>query len=433
MPCYFFMNKFKLCIIFWLGILIGAFGLQLHNKLDEISQPIIHAGKFDLNQLIASITSTINPKKLNLTDTKYERFDKVYDILQNNYYEQDKLNSGAMIEKAVKAFVDAIDDPYTVYMDSAQNSGFQTELKGESDFEGIGAVVTKKDYYVMIEEVLKASPAYNAGLMNLDRIVMIGTWSTKDLDINEAVSRIRWPKGTKVKLTIERIKKDETKEVFEKEVTRDRLLVPSVTSKILNEKTNTPLGYINISIIGEETEKLLKKNLEDLKKSEKTIKGIILDLRGNGGWLLPIAVEIASHFIPEGKLVVTAKYKTYNDEVYTSKGYEGFQWIPMVVLVDWMTASAGEIIAIALKEQIWAKIIGTQSFGKGSIQTMDQFTDNASLKYTIGKRYTPADKNVDKIWITPDVKSEFDTDGFIKDRTDNQLETAKEELTKMIQ
>jgi carboxyl-terminal processing protease len=137
-----------------------------------------------------------------------------------------------MIQTAVKAFVDAIDDPYTVYMDSAQNSGFQEELKGETDLEGIGAVVTKKDYYIMIEEVIKSSPAYNAGLMVLDRIIYINTGSTKDLTVDQAVAKIRGPKGTKVKLSIERIKKDGEKELVQKEVTRDRLIIPSVTSKV---------------------------------------------------------------------------------------------------------------------------------------------------------------------------------------------------------
>jgi carboxyl-terminal processing protease len=113
--------------------------------------------------------------------------------------------------------------------------------------------------------------------------------------------------------------------------------------------------------------------------------------------LLPIAVEIASHFVPKDKKIVTAKYKTYEDELYTSKGYEDFQDIPVVVLIDGFTASAGEIIALALQEQIGAVLIGTQSFGKGSIQTMDDFKDDASLKYTIGKRYSPNDENVDKI------------------------------------
>ncbi|MBU0626726.1 hypothetical protein KKG31_06660 [Patescibacteria group bacterium] len=113
--------------------------------------------------------------------------------------------------------------------------------------------------------------------------------------------------------------------------------------------------------------------------------------------MLPIAVEIASHFVPEDEIIVTAKYKTYEDEVYKSKGYKDLQGMPIVILIDGLTASAGEIIALALQEQIRAIIVGTQSFGKGSIQTMDEFKDNASLKYTIGKRYSPNDENVDKI------------------------------------
>jgi carboxyl-terminal processing protease len=178
-----------------------------------------------------------------------------------------------MIQKAVKAFVDAIDDPYTVYMDSEQNSGFQEEIKGEANLEGIGAVVTKKDYYVMIEEVIKSSPAYNAGLMALDRIIYINTGSTKDLTVDEAVAQIRGPKGTKVKLTIERVKKSGEKELLEKEVTRDKLVIPSVNTKIftgakkdLGAAHLRNIGYINISIIGEETENILKKEIKSLKE-----------------------------------------------------------------------------------------------------------------------------------------------------------------------
>jgi len=443
------MHKFKLLIIFWLWILLGVFWLQLGNRISQVSQPIMHSGKFDLNSLISSISSTIDAKKLNLTPTlrdKYERFETVYEILQESYYDQEKLDSGVMIQKAVKAFVDAIDDPYTVYMDSEQNSGFQEELKGESDFEGIGAVVTKKDYYIMIEEVIKSSPAYNAGLMALDRNIFIDTGSTKDLTVNQAVAQIRGPKWTKVTLTIERAKKSGEKELLEKEVTRDKLLIPSVTTKIFTlplshfKKGGSPngqgdlganIGYINISIIGEETENILKKEIANLKK--QYVKWIILDLRGNGWGLLPIAVEICSHFVPEDEVIVTAKYKSFDDEIYTSKGYGNFEWLPVIVLIDGLTASAGEIIALALQEDVGAKLVGVQSFGKWSIQTMDEFTDNASLKYTIGKRYAPKGKNIDKVWVTPDITVEFNADQFTKDRTDNQLEAAKTEINKMTQ
>lgn len=363
-------------------------------------------------------------------DKKYERFDSIYNVLQNSYYNIDKLNTGKMLDNALKAYVDAIDDPYTIYMDSEQNSGFQEELKWSSDFEGIWAVISKKDYYIQIDEIIKWSPAFIAGLRMLDRIVMINTWSTKSLDVNEAVGQIRWPKWTIVNLTIERITKDWGKEIIEKDITRDKLIIPSVNGKIITWSNGLSIGYINISIIWEETENLLKKTLSEVK--DQSISGIILDLRGNWWGLLPVAVQIASHFIPKGELVVSTKYTTFEDEKLFSEGYADYQNLPMVVLVDGLTASAWEIIALALKEDIWAQLVGTQTFGKWSIQTIDEFADGASLKYTVGKRYTPNGENIDITWAAPDVMISFDSDQYINSGIDTQLEKGKEVLANMI-
>ena len=419
-------KKLKFLIVFVLGILLGWLVFLIGAQYRSLHQPFIQAGKINIQWLIQSIGQAVNPGSASINGW-YQRFDTIYQILKESYYDQDKLNTGVMLESAVKAFVDGMWDPYTVYMDSKENSWFHQELKGETDFEWIGAVVSKKEYYVMIEEVLKWSPAYLAGLLPLDRIVMIGSWATKDLDVNQAVEKIRWPKGTTVKLTIERVKKDGSKTIVEKTVTRDKLSVPSVTSQIFTGQKK--IGYINISIIGEETENLMKTTVTEMKKAK--VQWIILDLRGNGGGLLPIANEIVSHFLPKNKLVTTAKYKIFQDEEYLSRWYNDLTGLPVIVLVDGMTASAGEIIAMALQEQMWAKLVGTQTFGKWSIQTMDEFTDGASLKYTIGRRYSPTGKNIDKIWVTPDVLIEFDVDLYTKDRTDNQLEKAKELILTM--
>lgn len=419
-------KKLKFLIVFVLGILLGWLVFLIGAQYRSLHQPFIQAGKINIQWLIQSIGQAVNPGSASINGW-YQRFDAIYQILKESYYDQDKLNTGVMLESAVKAFVDGMWDPYTVYMDSKENSWFHQELKGETDFEWIGAVVSKKEYYVMIEEVLKWSPAYLAGLLPLDRIVMIGSWATKDLDVNQAVEKIRWPKGTTVKLTIERVKKDGSKTIVEKTVTRDKLSVPSVTSQIFTGTKK--IGYINISIIGEETENLMKTAVAEMKKAK--VQWIILDLRGNGGGLLPIANEIVSHFLPKNKLVTTAKYKIFQDEEYLSRWYNDLTGLPVIVLVDGMTASAGEIIAMALQEQMWAKLVGTQTFGKWSIQTMDEFTDGASLKYTIGRRYSPTGKNIDKIWVTPDVLIEFDVDLYTKDRTDNQLEKAKELILTM--
>ncbi|MFA6255769.1 MAG: S41 family peptidase [Candidatus Absconditabacterales bacterium] len=424
------MKKSKLLILFILGTLFGGLVWQIGHEWNILHQPIIQEGRLNLDGLVASIKNVVNAKDLGLEGKTYERFDTVNSILQSSYYNIEKLNTGKMLSNALKAYVDAIDDPYTIYMDSQQNSGFQEELKGSSDFEGIGAVISKKDYYIQIDEVIKGSPAFTAGLRMLDRIVMINTGATKNIDVNQAISQIRGPKGTKVKLTIERIAKDGNKEVIEKEITRDKLTIPSVNGKIMTGANGQILGYINISIIGEETENLLKKTLSELKTQK--VQGIILDLRGNVGGHLTVAVQIASHFIPKGKLVVSAKYTTFEDEKLLSEGYVDYQNLPMVVLVDGLTASAGEIIALALQEQIGAQLVGTQTFGKGSIQTMDEFDDGASLKYTVGKRYTPNGENIDITGATPDVVVEFDADKYVKDAIDTQLEKAKEVITKMI-
>ncbi|MFA7298369.1 MAG: S41 family peptidase [Candidatus Absconditabacterales bacterium] len=424
------MKKNKLIILFILGSLFGGFVWQIGHEWNILHQPLIQEGKLNLDGLVASIKNVVNTESLGLGGKTYERFDTINNVLQSSYYNIDKLNTGKMLSSALKAYVDAIDDPYTIYMDSETNSGFQEELKGSSDLEGIGAVISKKDYYIQIDEVIKGSPAFNAGLRMLDRIVMINTGFTKTIDVNQAVSQIRGPKGTQVKLTIERIAKDGTKEIIEKEITRDKLIIPSVNGKILTGANKEVLGYINISIIGEETENLLKKTLSELKS--QNVKGIILDLRGNGGGLLPVSVEISSHFIPKGKLVVSTKYSTFEDEKLLSAGYEDYQNLPIVVLVDGLTASAGEIIALALQEQIGAQLVGTQTFGKGSIQTMDEFDDGASLKYTVGKRYTPNGENIDITGATPDIIVEFDPDKYTNNLIDTQLEKAKQVLGTMI-
>lgn len=424
------MKKSKLVILFILWAIFGGLIRQVGHEFTTLRQPVVQQGKINMNNVIASIKNVLTTNHLGLRSQKYERFEAIDAILQSAYYDTQKINTGKMLNNALKAYVDALDDPYTIYMDNEQNSWFQQELKWSSDFEWIGAVISKKDYYIQIDEVIKWSPAFNAGLMMLDRIVLIGTWSTKSLDVNEAVKRIRGPKWTSVKITLERIAKDWSKKLIEKTIVRDKLIIPSVNGKIMTGANSKTIGYINISIIGEETETLLKKTLKEF--STKHIDGIILDLRGNWWGLLPISVEIASHFIPKGKLVVSTKYTTFEDEKLVSKWYPWYQNIPMVVLVDGLTASAWEIIALALREQRGAQLVGTQTFGKWSIQTMDEFTDGASLKYTVGKWYTPNWENITTTWASPDVIVEFNAENYIAKSIDNQLEKAKEVVLKMI-
>lgn len=421
------MKKAGIISLFIAGIIVGALSFNAFSFFAaQSNNGLLASTSVDVQSLIQNISQSIRSKNLTLTKDRYSRFEEVFNVLESNYYYQDKIDDQAMIKAAVKGLVDSIDDPYTVYLDHIEYEDFQKDLKGTTDLEWIGAVVAKKDYYILIEEVLKESPAFNAGLRPLDRILAVDGESTKDETVNDAVMRIRWPKGTTVTLTIERVSlKDDSKEIFDLEVTRDTLTIPSVESEII-VLDGKNVGHITISMIGEETEILLKKEI--LKLQENSVQGIILDLRGNGWWILPIAVQIASHFIPKGKLITTAKYQWYPEEQFISQWYTDLQNIPVVVLIDMMTASAGEIIALAMKEQIQATLIGTQTFGKWSIQTLYEFSDKDSLKYTIGRWYGPSGSTIDKEWITPDVIVEFNIEQYAEEKIDNQLEEAKKIL-----
>ena len=352
---------------------------------------------------------------------KYARFELVDAILQEDYYYPENINSWLMIQDAVKAYVDAIDDPYTVYMDSEENSGFMNELEWEDHFEWIWAVVSKKDYYVLIEEVIKNAPAYKAWIKPLDRIIKIDDDYIQDWTLDEAVKHMRWPAWSKVEITLERDNWDDT-EVLKIEVTRDTVDIPSVTSEILNvwEKK---IWYVEISTIWEETEKLFKQSIKEL--LGEWIDWMILDLRWNWGGYLDVWVEIASHFIPKWQLVVSAKYRWYSDTNYYSEWYWDLEWMKTVVLVDWLTASAWEIIALALQEQVWATLLWTTTFWKWSIQTIYPFQDWDSIKYTVWARYPPSDISINEIWAAPDIIVEFDAEAYINDDIDNQLEEAK--------
>lgn len=360
---------------------------------------------------------------------KYERFEEIQQVLNQEYVDQKLLLSGekSMLDSAVKAYVDGLGDPYTTYLDAVEFSGLQHELEWEGQIEGIWAVVGKKEYYIQIEEVIKGSPAFRAGLLPLDRIIMIGTGETKNLTTYEAVSLIRGKKWTKVKFWIERPQNSWENQYLVIEVERDTIDVPSVRSKILTHN-NQKIWYIEISIFWEQTNKLLTRAISD--SVNENVSGIVLDLRGNGGGLLPVAVDLAGHFLEPWTLVAKTDFYTYQKVDYRTKGFGELKEFPIVVLIDKMSASASEILALALREQgSNVKILGISSFWKGTIQTLKDFDDQTSLKYTVGKRFWPQWTSIDKIGITPDIEVAFDMTGYIEKKIDNQLEKALEVLT----
>ena len=367
-------------------------------------------------------------------ESKYTKFWAIDEILENEYYDEELLKNSAsdMVEWALVWYVGAINDPHTVYLREDANTELTNELKDEAGFAGIWAVIEKQENYVVISEVLKKSPAARAWLLPLDRIYMVEDQTLEDLTAQEVVQLIRWEKGTEVNLFVEREwKNGEENTRFWIPIVRDDVSIPSVTSEVF-EKDGKNLLYLEVSIISNKTTALLLEEVRDALETAGKIDGIILDLRGNSWWYLEEAVKLLGHFFPRDTLLVKSKYKAYENIDHFSK-WRGELWnYPIVILVDQLTASAGEIIALKFQEE-WKTIIWMQTFGKWSIQAVEDFKDGSSLKYTVGMRYSPNDVNIDEEWITPDIEVERDYEKYKEDGTDNQLEAAKEELLKLIE
>jgi len=354
----------------------------------------------------------------------------VYDLLKTGYYDTDKISLTGMWEWSIKWFVTSLQDPYTEYFDTKENQDFSSELKGTDEFEWIWAAVQKKDTSIQIQEVYKDTPAARAWLRPLDLILEINGEKTTNMTTTQAVQKIRGAHDTKVKLTIYRATAQD-KKLFVVEVMREKVSIPTVTSDIITITwSKETIGYLSIGIIGEQTDALVSKALDDF--TAHKVSWIILDLRWNGGGYLPVSVDVASHFLSGGLSVVTAKYRTMPSEQYQSMNTGNLMSQPLVVLVDGLTASAGEIIAWALQQDRKALLVWDTTYGKGSIQTVVELTSGSALKYTVWKRYLPDDTNIDHVGIKPDVVSLFDKDLYEKQHLDSQKEQAFLEMKKIL-
>ncbi len=410
-------------IILLLGIALGISSTALINYAANYSwNTWEHIITLDNGQIIDNIKSKINP-------AKYDKFEKVYQILNKQYYQGsgDKLDESMMIESALHGFVDGLSDPHSAYFDIQESSWLNQVLAGDQKFEWIGAVVSRRSDGVQIMETLKSSPAQIAGLKPLDLIIQVNDEDIEGMTVAQAVKLIRGPAGTTVDLTIFR---SSEQKVLTITVTRDKIDVPSVSWNVLNETwSDSKVWYIAISIFGEDTYMKFRNALDALSKEQ--LAWYVIDVRGNGGGFLPTAVDIASHFVPKGNIIATTRYKTFPEEVYKSDWRE---WanvlLPVVILVDEYSASASEVLALALKQNIDAQIIGEKTFGKWSIQTIYDFDDGSSIKYTIGRRYAPDNTNVDHVGITPDTQVIFNSTGYQASWFDNQLQSAISFITK---
>lgn len=354
-----------------------------------------------------------------------EKMAYIFELLEKAFYYKEDIDAQKMQENALKWYVEALGDPHTEYLTKEENESFSESMEWSQNFEGIWAVVTKKKDGIMISEVLKWAPAFKAGLQPLDIILKIEDESTQEMSLSEWVKKIRWPKDTVVNLLIFRQKDDNDEpEVLEIAVTRWPITVPSVKLSIV------PVGkwkaaHLEVSIFGEDT---ITKLRELLLENKEQYNAVILDLRWNGGGYLPTAVELASFFLPENEIITTAKYSILPEEIFRSAWYSEIGDKPVVILIDWMSASASEIVAWALQQRGNVVIAGTKSFGKWSVQTVETLDDGSMVKFTIWRWYLPDGETIDKIWITPDVEVELDTQLYTGSGIDSQFEKAKELL-----
>ncbi len=421
------MNFWKSSFLLALGVIIGVSGTWIINFVANTSleDPAIPTIGSD-TQLVASLRRKVKELDKLTCAERYKKYEDVFKVLADNYYTDGSgVKLDMLLESGLHGFVWGLKDSHTVYFDKQENDDFAKDLKGSYDFEWIGAVIGQSNDQIMVMEIIKGWPAHMAGIKPLDTILQVDGKSVAGMSVRDVVNLVRGPKGTSVELTLF---SDKEKKVNKLIVKRDKIVIPSVYSKVYTGNNKT-LGYINISTIWEDTAENFRKAYNEMVASGAN--GFIIDLRGNGWGILPIASDIASYFIPKDKIVTITKYKSLPEEIYYSKGLSKRKY-PIVVLVDELSASASEILAYALQYQAGAKLVGTTTFGKWTIQTLYTLSDNSSIKFTIGKRFTPDNLNVDKKGIKPNVEIKFDAKLFETKQIDNQLEKAKETLAWMI-
>lgn len=372
------------------------------NRLSENKSGYIRLKKFPFIMLlfllvflsagITTIALSFGKEKVVTVGAERPEFNKLYeafDTLKNGYYKD--VNQKKLINGAINGMVESLDDPYSDYMSNEEAKSFHSSIS--SSFEGIGAEIQEKDGHIVIVSPIKGSPAEKAGLKPNDMIISVDGKSLQGMNSTQAVTLIRGKKGTKVELTISRPGIEAPMTV---PIIRDTIPIETVYGEMVDDT----IAKVQITSFSSNTSKELVTTLNDLQK--KGMKGLVLDLRQNPGGLLDQAVSITSMFVPKGKIIVKEEDRNGKIKEIASQN-QGNPDLPLVVLIDKGSASASEIFAAAVKESAGIPLIGEKSFGKGTVQTAEDFKDGSNLKYTIAKWLTPDGNWIHKKGIEPDV------------------------------
>ncbi|OGB89945.1 MAG: peptidase S41 [candidate division NC10 bacterium RIFCSPLOWO2_12_FULL_66_18] len=328
------------------------------------------------------------------TYEKLKVFTEILSLVQSNYV--DEVKSKELIYGAVKGMLETL-DPHSAFMPPETFREMQVETQGS--FGGLGIEITVKDRALTVVAPIEGTPADRAGIQPGDRIIKIEGQPTKDLTLMDAVRKLRGPKGSKVTITILR---EGSLEPLDVTLVREVIEVKSVRSKDLGDG----IYYVRLSSFQERTTKDLERVLEQAQKAGST--ALILDLRNDPGGLLNQAVAVSDMFLDKGQLIVYTQGRVKNQDLrFTAEHSNGFPRWPMVVLVNGGSASASEIVAGALQDWKRAVILGTKTFGKGSVQTVIPLSDGSGLRLTTAKYFTPRGRSIHGIGIMPDILVEL--------------------------
>tara|TARA_B100000902_G_scaffold266957_1_gene252999 strand:+ start:26 stop:1156 length:1131 start_codon:yes stop_codon:yes gene_type:complete len=343
---------------------------------------------------------------------KIDLFGEVLEKINKEYV--DEINQSESMDSAINGLLQSL-DPYSAYMSPDIYNEMQTETSGE--FGGLGIEVGMESGVVKVISPIDDTPASKAGIKAGDYIVKIDDIQVQGKSLTEAVEIMRGPVGSEIKLTIRRIGE---KKALTFKIVREIIQIQSVKTDLIEQN----IGYIRLTSFNENSGAQIKKKIKEF-ESDKSINAYILDLRNNPGGLLSQAIKITDFFLDNGEIVSTKSRKLSENRRWFAKNGDLINGKTLIVLINYGSASASEIVAGALKDHKRAILLGESSYGKGSVQSIIPLKNNGAIRLTVAKYYLPSGKSISEVGVSPDIEISENSDDFrIKTKTDNQLNYA---------
>ena len=362
--------------------------------------------------LLLNIFNISYSQEINRLYEKIDLFGEVLEKIEDEYV--DEIDQAEIIDSAIDGMLQSL-DPYSSYMDPEIFDEMQTETSGV--FGGLGIEVSMEAGVVKVITPIDDTPASRAGVKAGDYIVRINDEQVQGKTLMEAVNLMRGPAGSSIKITIRRKGLRKAK-IFN--ITREIIEIKSVVAELIDDQ----IGYLRLRSFNENSSAQLKKEISKLEKNKKLV-GYIFDLRNNPGGLLTQAIEISDFFLEDGEIVSTKGRKTRENRKFFAKKGDRIKGKPLIVLINNGSASASEIVAGALQDQKRAVLLGEETYGKGSVQSIIPLKNRGAIRLTISKYYLPSGKSISEVGVSPDIKIEEENEEFsINTITDNQLDYA---------